>query len=390
MKRNRNFEILSYDVPEQRQKWRDIYDDFSKIDIFYYPEYVYLFDLKGDGKAQCFVYYNKHGIVIFPFLKRMINDLDIFGDILDNICDIASPYGFSGYLRSNDKIDIDNFYKVFDSYYCKNNNIVSEFVRFHPILENVLYSPSAVKTNKMNETVMIELTLTPDEIWGNLTSVCRNIIRKARKFDIEVIHDEFFENLDKFHELYTKTMQRLGAQEYYFFKIDWFRNLIKFLNGKVALFHAKYQNTIILSCMFLMSDEYIHYFLSGSDRKMAYMAANNLLLYEVALWAKNRDKKIFNLGGGIQPGDSLFRFKASFSSKRSEFYTGNVIHNNELYANLCRKRWGEGGGKQIQEDFFPLYRILKKNKFIRLLSMLLICTPEIFIQLLPLLQDNMV
>ena len=220
MRRNPNFELLSYDVPEQRQKWRDIYDNFSKIDIFYYPEYVYLFDLKGDGKAQCFVYYNKHGIVIFPFLKRRINDLDIFGDILDNICDIASPYGFSGYLRSNDKIDIDRFYKVFDSYYCKKNNIVSEFVRFHPILENVLYSPSAVKTNKMNETVMIELTLTPDEIWGNLTSVCRNIIRKARKFDIEVIHDEFFENLDKFHELYTKTMQRLGAQEYYFFKYD--------------------------------------------------------------------------------------------------------------------------------------------------------------------------
>jgi sugar O-acyltransferase (sialic acid O-acetyltransferase NeuD family) len=354
------FEVLSYDDPEERLKWKSICQSFKDIDIFYYPEYVHLFEVRGEGKARCFVYYDDNGTVIFPFLIRQINELECFRDISDNMIDITSPYGYGGYLRNNDLVDMDKFYEVLSNY-CKENNIVSEFVRFHPLLNNSLYSPEGVDTHLINETVIIDLTLTPEEIWGKLAVSCRNKVKKANKLGVQVFIDENFENLDKFHELYVNTMERLRAQQYYYFTIEWFHNLIESLKGNVVLFYAVYRNNIIISGAFLFTGEYIHYYLSGSDYRMSHLAANNLLLYEVALWAKERGIKLFHLGGGYQPGDSLFKFKASFSPLKSQFYIGNIIHDLEYYQYLCaRKQVGEG---KILADpsFFPSYRAPVKD-----------------------------
>ncbi len=83
MSPRRSFEILSYDDPTQREKWRSICRSFKEIDIFFYPEYVYLFELKGDGKAHCFVYYDgDRGIVIYPFLIREIKEVSFLHDTL--------------------------------------------------------------------------------------------------------------------------------------------------------------------------------------------------------------------------------------------------------------------------------------------------------------------
>lgn len=350
------FEVLSYQDPEERKKWRSICQGFKDIDIFYYPEYLYLFELKGDGKAQCFVYYyDEKGIVIFPFLRRQINELDDFSDISNNMIDISSPYGYSGYLRNNDQVDMDKFYINFENY-CKENNVISEFIRFHPLIDNFSYSPGEIQSNKVNDTVVIDLTLTPDAIWKNFTSACRNKIKKAKKLRVTVAQDERFEFLEEFCKLYTITMQRLRAQEYYLFSIDWFHHALELLKDNLALFHVRYSDQVIMSALFIFTDNYIHYYLSGSDYKMSHTAANNLLLYEVALWAKNRDIKFFNLGGGFQPEDSLFRFKASFSPNRTPFYTGNVIHNHEFYQYLCARRVIAKEQVATDTHFFPSYR----------------------------------
>ena len=349
------FEVLSYHDPGEREKWRAVCQSFKDMDIFYCPEYVYLFELKGDGKARCFVYYDEKGIVIFPFLIRQINELEYFRDISNNMVDIISPYGYSGYLRNNDSVDMKNFYEAFSNY-CKENNIVSEFVRFHPLLNNSLYSPDGVDTQLINETVIIDLTSTPEEIWGNLASSCRNKVKKAKKLEVQIIIDENFENLDKFHELYINTMKRLRAQQYYYFTIEWFRNLVELLEGNVVLFHAVYANNIILSGLFLLSDQYIHYYLSGSDYGLSHLPSNNLLLFEVALWAKNRGINFFHLGGGSQPKDNLFKFKASFSPLRAAYHIGKVIHSSEMYKYLSEIRSSVGKSGADEKDFFPAYR----------------------------------
>ncbi|MDD3579944.1 MAG: peptidoglycan bridge formation glycyltransferase FemA/FemB family protein [Desulfobacca sp.] len=355
-----SYEVLSYDNLAEREKWRSLCQRFKDIDIFYYPEYAYLFQLKGDGQAKCFVYYESdEDVVIYPFLQRPINELSIFHDLPDYLIDIVTPYGYGGYLQSSSRVDMEKFYAVFKQY-CRENNIVSEFIRFHPLLENHAYCPFGVNIQQWNNTVVIDLTANEDILWQAMTPTCRNKIRKARKHGINVALDTNCERLTEFYNLYTTTMDRVKAQSYYYFSKSWYSNIVKLLSGKLALFHAFQQAQILASGLFLFSNNYIHYFLSGSLYEMRYLAANNLLLYNVALWAKAKGLKYFYLGGGYQPNDSLFRFKNSFAPLIKPFYIGTVIHDQEYYDYLAQRApCLEYAANDIY--FFPKYRKTSKT-----------------------------
>lgn len=350
------FELLSYEDPDQRQKWRRICESFENIDIFYCPEYSRLFELHGDGKPYLFVYHSScEGLVIYPFLKRPLSEIIRYQKINKNLFDITSPYGYNGYLRNNNSIDMEKFHNCFHDF-CKKNNIVSEFIRFHPLLNNISYSPKQVEIIQERETIVIDLMQDNDKIWLSVQPSCRNKIRKARKNNIVILIDEKFEDLDVFCKLYTDTMYRLVAHDYYLFSKPWFHLFIDLMQHNTVLFHAYYDNKIINSALFIYNKTYIHYYLSGSLFEARKLAANNLLLYEVALWAKNRGIRYFHLGGGYQPNDSLSHFKSSFSPYKTKFYIGGVIHQPEYYEYLCDIRMQTG---EIQQNskFFPLYRV---------------------------------
>ena len=320
------FELLSYEDPDQRQKWRRICESFENIDIFYCPEYSKLFELHGDGKPYLFVYHDSsEDLVIYPFLKRPLSEIIRYQKVNGNLFDITSPYGYTGYLRNNNTINMEAFYHCFHDF-CKNNNIVSEFIRFHPLLNNVTYSPCQVKILQERETIVINLMQDSDKIWSFIQPSCRNKIRKARKRNIVILKDDNFNNLDCFYNLYIDTMYRLNAHDYYLFSRAWFHLFIDLMQNNTVLFHAYCDQEIINSALFIFNNTYIHYYLSGSLFEMRNLAANNLLLYEVALWAKNRGIKYFHLGGGYQPNDSLSHFKSSFSPYKTQFYIGGVIH----------------------------------------------------------------
>lgn len=350
------YELLSYDAPDQREKWRGICNSFEKIDIFYYPEYLRLFELHGDGKPYLFVYYeSKDDLVIYPFLKRSLKEIHQFHNLSKNLFDITTPYGYGGYLRKNNNINIEQFYVYFCNY-CKENNIVSEFIRFNPMLNNILYAPKLIDIDKNNETIVIDLLKEEDKIWSEMSSRCRNSIRKAVKNNIKVVNDINFDEIKIFYKLYIDTMNKLGANRYYFFSIEWIYELINLLKGKVVLFNAYYQDNIITSAIFIYHKYYINYFLTGSLYELRHLAANNLLLYEVALWAKKMDIKYFHLGGGYHGEDSLYRFKESFSPHKEQFFVGRSIHNSEDYKYLCNLKL-QNGPLMRESKFFPLYRV---------------------------------
>ena len=188
---------------------------------------------------------------------------------------------------------------------------------------------------------------------------CRNKIRKAIKNNVFINYDKNFEKKDFFIKHYYETMKRLGAYNYYYFNHKWFTELIRLLKGKVHLFHAYHEGIIIVSALFIEQYPYIHYFLTGSLFDMRHIAATNLLLYEVALWAKKKGLKYFHLGGGYFPNDNLFHFKTSFSACKKDFFIGRVIHHREYYEYMCKLKFQN---EIIQDDmfYFPLYRIPNK------------------------------
>ena len=99
--------------------------DKSRMQNLYFPEYLMLWELNGDGIAKHFFYKCDYGIVLYPFLMRKINDLEFFQQMkIDEIFyDITSPYGYGGPLvKPCNKIDrkllLEGFIKEF-SLFCK-------------------------------------------------------------------------------------------------------------------------------------------------------------------------------------------------------------------------------------------------------------------------------
>ena len=231
---------------------------------------------------------------------------------------------------------------------------MSQFVRFHPLLENWLVWKNGIETRYLRDTIFID-TSSKEIVWQNIESKNRNMIRKAKKNNVKIEIDSI-DNVREFIPLYKATMERNAADEYYTFHQNYFDFLQK-MNENVCLFRALYDGKVISSSIMFYNKKFMHYHLSGSDWKYKNLAATNLLLYEAALWAADEGIKRFHLGGGLSPNDSLFSFKKQFNRKdRGRFVVGRTIFDKEKYAHLLRCRKDVDSEFDVDNSFMIQYR----------------------------------
>ena len=324
------------------------------MDIYFKEEYAKLYKEIEKGEVENFCFENELGKVLFIYIKREV--------ILDNIkyYDIITPYGYGGPLIQNckdkntDKL-ISLFWEKFLEYAFL-NKIICSFVRFHPIEKNYEYCRDIMELERISSTVCIDLN-SEEQIWSDISSKCRNIIRKSIKNNVMVIEDENLKKINDFQNLYYDTMKKNNADEYYFFKEEFFEQL-KFLKEKeITHFYALHEDKIISSILVLMGDEYLHNYLSANSQEGYSLNANSLLLYEIAKYGLKRGYKYFHLGGGYGGDDSpLFKFKSSFHKNHTlSFYIGKKIFNQKIYDELCQK----AGIDNRSLNYFPLYRYKK-------------------------------
>src|SRR6478735_1307981 len=88
----------------------------NDLDVYFDDNYGKLYEKVENGKAEIFNFNYKFGIIKNQFIKREI-PIRINNEIY---YDIVTPYGYGGPVIIK----------------CEENKIVSEFIRFHPILEN--------------------------------------------------------------------------------------------------------------------------------------------------------------------------------------------------------------------------------------------------------------
>ena len=105
-------------------------------DIYFQTEFGKLYENSELGKMQKFELDTDEGKILHLFIMRKIPN-----DSKNEYYDIRTPYGYGGPLITtvgDDKSKlIKHFHKAFKEY-CFENNIVSEFIRFHPIAGNAL------------------------------------------------------------------------------------------------------------------------------------------------------------------------------------------------------------------------------------------------------------
>lgn len=344
--------MLTVFTLEQGEKWDAVVRTFNNYDVYWLSGYVKAFEIHGDGVPLLFYYEDNDIRGINVVMKRDISkDSHFSGEIPENTYfDFATPYGYGGWI-----IEGNGYEKLFQQYnsWCVKNGIVSEFVRFHPVVNNAQQSKEFYDVIDLGNTVALDLS-SPEIIWENITSKNRNMIRKAQKSGIEIYSGRNEKLYEQFREIYNATMENDEAEEYYFFGKEFYRSICYDLPENAQLFYAMLDDEMIAASIMIAANGRLNYHLSGSKYEYRNLAPSNLLLYKAALWGSANGCKTFHLGGGVGSGeDNLFKFKKSFYRKDDlcQFSIGKRIFDPKKYDELTDMR-----SDMEREGFFPQYR----------------------------------
>lgn len=336
---------------EQREEWDEIIRTFSNHDIYYLSGYVKAFQIHGDGEPLLFYYNDGKNRGINVVMKRSIIEDVHFKGILDEdrYYDLSSPYGYGGWIIEGKSEQLFIDYER----WCLRNNVVSEFVRFHPLISNHTAIENYYDVIPLGETVAMDLS-TYEKIWENISSKNRNMIRKAQKNDVRVYNGRFPEIFHQFKEVYDSTMRKDEAEKYYYFEEEFYTSVLEELPENAQVFYAVKDNIVIAASIMLECNGFMNYHLSGSLQEYSSLAPTNLLLYKAALWGNAHGMRTLYLGGGVGSGeDSLFKFKRAFyKGPLHRFHIGRKVFDPEVYQELTMMR-----GDSIENvNFFPVYR----------------------------------
>ncbi len=351
--------------------WRAALEGLARRDVYWRPEYAALYAGSETGEAAAFVTHGAGlGTVVHPVLVRDITALPWASGLRVHGSpwrDLATPYGYGGPLGSEEEpaaraAQLAAFEEARGAL-CLELGIVSEFVRFHPLLCTHEGLPEAMRLQRRGETIWLELPApgagdAEEALLRAMQPAARNKIRRARAAGAAAAVEPGTEAAGVLHALYRETMTALDAPADYFFPRSYFETIAALPEERAFVVIVRHEGRAVWAGIFLREGELLHYHLSGSGGGPRVTGANNLALLAAALEGRARGARRFHLGGGFgSREDSLFQFKASVGDRRAEFWTGARIHDPGRYDALRALRSGAAGAAPAGTgDYFPAYR----------------------------------
>lgn len=313
------------------QEWNIYVDKLprEKQDIYFSGQYYQMEAEQENGQGKLFVYEDESGNTgIYPFILRRIESDVLQGEYYD----IETAYGYGGPILNTEDSEFATSFEERFLEYCKDNNIVAEFIRFHPLIENQDIFKKDIAVIENRTTVWLDLEKTEDEIWmQEISTQNRNTIRKCIKNGLQV---EISNNYSEFKEIYNSTMDKVGADSFYYFDDNYYQRISE--GKEYTLLKVKHESETIAAGIFIGYGDYFHYHLAGSKKEYLKLAPNNLLLWEAIKYGKEKGYRKMHFGGGLTNSeeDNLFRFKKKYSSATAKFYIGKRVHDKDAYTKL--------------------------------------------------------
>jgi len=324
------------------------------------PDYMALLAdyLYPDSRLHVFSFCSVNGQVYYPFFKRPLKTIARMPEPFHRYHDIIGSWYFGGPMAvvfTDQKRLFDEYAAAF-SEFCKSADIVSEFIRFDPGLENHLFSSEYYELTLNRDTVYIDLEQPYERIWNGYRGRCRTAVRKALKNEVRVSDRLTEDRIKAFARIYQSEMERKADSRHYFFSSRFFTDVAAALPDRFKYFFAFHKDRLCGATLVYYSHGTAYDYLMATDVDFWKYQPNNLLLDTAVRWAKSQGIAVFDLMGG-RPG--VFRFKSSFSDLRRPFFTGKKIHLPEVYAQLsevtqCLKK------ETNNPDFFPVYRQIEE------------------------------
>ena len=323
----------------------------NSIDFYFDENYGKLYEKTDNGKAQIFEYEDENGKITNQFLLREI-PISVDGK---KYFDIITPYGYGGPIienASNKEALLKEYEKNF-TLYCNENNIVSEFVRFHPIIKNHEDFVNMYNAKYMRKTLVTKLD-EEDPVQNQFSKSARKNIRRALNKGVTYNVTKSPEKIDSFKEIYYSTMDRNNATDYYYFNDEYFNNILKYYKDNLVFIEVYFEGKTVAAGLYFVYKDLIHIHLSGTISEYLYLSPAYVLRYAITLWGIENGYKLIHHGGGTSNSEdnSLYLFKKNFATKYdADFYVGKKIWNPEIYDKLCIIK-----NVDKNEDFFPAYR----------------------------------
>jgi Acetyltransferase (GNAT) domain len=336
-------------------------------DFYHLPGYLELEAKRCEALAEAILIEDGEKSFFLPYLIRdcrKISDNIEFDAV--EIYDVVSPYGYSGILLDTTERDPDFLKQCWISthQHWQSRNICSAFLRLHSILNEDLDREIAqidrnVACNR-SAIVICDLELPLEQLWRQLRKNHRSKIDKLKRsgFVTRIVTIERY--LDIFIEIYHENMYRVNAAKDYLFARSYFEDLALALGERLFLIVVEQEETIAAACLFTEFSGIVQYHLGGTRTEFLTQSPKTLLFSRAIEWAKERNNKYLNLGGGLGGrDDSLFHFKSGFSKQTKMFATLCSIVDRDRYdylLNLRAKVVNRSAAELSDSDFFPAYR----------------------------------
>ncbi|MGZ4359972.1 MAG: GNAT family N-acetyltransferase [Gaiellaceae bacterium] len=316
--------------------WDALLESLDLADAYLRSDYVRSSTLLEPGRPSYLHLPGEEGDVVFACILR------------EDPVDVVTPYGYGGPVAAGSHPPHEQFARLYEDW-CRERGVVSSFVRFHPLHANHRHVSGAFRLERLADTVAWRLQ-EGNDLYESMHPDHRRLVRKARAAGLEVEIEPRPAGIEGFVRLYERTMERKGAEGFYFFSEEYWRSLaaLEFLvRADVVL-----DGELLSSALFLATPPWLHYHLSSSSEQGHTLGAARLLLLEVAGWARGLGFETFHLGGGVGGrADSLHRFKQRFAPRGAvEAWIGKAVHDRGRYLALS------GEDEPTFAGFFPAYR----------------------------------
>jgi hypothetical protein len=349
------FRVLDASTAEGRSAWLETWRARSGREVMAHPDFAALFARPCD-RTVCLAGEDEGGAILFPLLLRPLA-AEPWARPGEDRWDATSPYGYGGPFAFGEPRE-DAYWRAHAGW-CREARVVSTFARLSLFPGQLAHLPGPVETRSRN--VAIPLAGGLDRLWRGYETKVRKWVQVAERAGLTVERDPEGRRLDAFHEIYTGTMHRRGADGWYLFPRSFFEAILERLAGHCALFHTLQGSEVVSSDLVLEGEEHVYYFLGGSRAEAFPLGPNYLLKHRIATWAIGAGKKFYVLGGGYAEGDGLYRYKRAYARDGEvPFQVACLVHDPAAYDDLVARRAeraaAEGHAWAPRPGFFPAYR----------------------------------
>lgn len=310
-----------------------------------HPRFVEIDSLRYESAEPVFFTYQEDRKLFYHAgLKIPIEGTSYF--------DFQTAYGYGGpvFIDSDDAFM--NKCTTFYYDWCSKEQVLAEFIRFHPMLNGTKYYYGDVFVER--STVYVDLAKPLGEEYRTLT---KRRLRQAEKAGLRCsCHDDSIKFERFFIPLYEQLMREWQAGDEYFFSHEYYHQLIQWEKSWLLACEND-SGEIMAAGIFLYCGNHLEYHLGASTEEGRKSGAMYALIDYAARLGKMEGCTILFLGGGTtnDVDNSLLFFKSGFSDQKRDFYIGCKIHLPIVY-DVWRKDWIKKQGKEPDKLLFYRFK----------------------------------